>query len=100
MRRPEARSCLTRARRTSFRSPTDKQGNLYAGTDSNGIVMRFGADGKPFGLLDSPLREIHELAVGPDGSVYVLALRRIGIGGKTGRGAPRPRRRKQNRFGR
>jgi hypothetical protein len=36
--------------------------------------MRFGADGKPFGLLDSPLREIHELTVGPDGSVYVLAL--------------------------
>ncbi len=52
----------------------DKQGNLYAGTDSNGIVMRFGPDGKPFGLLDSSLREIHELAIGPDGSVYVLAL--------------------------
>ncbi|MEO6656397.1 MAG: hypothetical protein ABIO36_09985 [Pyrinomonadaceae bacterium] len=52
----------------------DKQGNIYAGTDSNGIVMRFGPDGKPFGLLDSPLREIHELSVGPDGSVYVLAL--------------------------
>lgn len=52
----------------------DKQGSLYAGTDSNGIVMRFGADGKPFGLLDSPLREIHELAAGPDGSIYVLAL--------------------------
>jgi sugar lactone lactonase YvrE len=52
----------------------DKQGNLYAGTDSNGLVMRFGADGKPFGLLDSPLREIHEIAIGPDGSAYVLAL--------------------------
>jgi sugar lactone lactonase YvrE len=53
---------------------TDRQGNLYAGTDSNGLVMRFGSDGKPFGLLDSPLREIHEMAVGPDGSLYVLAL--------------------------
>ncbi len=53
---------------------TDRQGNLYAGTDSNGLVMRFGADGKPFGLLDSPLREIHEMSVGPDGSLYVLAL--------------------------
>ena len=52
----------------------DKQGNLYAGTDSNGLVMRFGSDGKPFGLLDSPLREIHEIVVGPDGSVYALAL--------------------------
>ncbi|MBP7376690.1 MAG: hypothetical protein KA956_09450, partial [Pyrinomonadaceae bacterium] len=52
----------------------DKAGNLYAGTDSSGIVMRFGADGRPFGLLDSPLREIHSIDVGPDGSVYVLAL--------------------------
>lgn len=53
---------------------TDKQGNLYAGTDSNGIVMRFSVDGKPFGLLDSPLREIHDISVGSDGSIYVLAL--------------------------
>ncbi len=53
---------------------TDRQGNLYAGTDSNGLVMRFGPDGRPFGLLDSPLREIHDMSVGPDGSLYVLAL--------------------------
>ena len=53
---------------------TDKTGNLYAGTDSSGLVIRFGSDGKPFALLDSPLREIHELAVGPDGSVFVLAI--------------------------
>lgn len=53
---------------------TDKQGNLYAGTDSSGLVMRFGPDGKPFGLLDSPLREIHDISIGPDGSIYVLAL--------------------------
>ncbi len=52
----------------------DNQGNLYTGSDSNGIVMRFGPDGKPFGLLDSTLREIHELAVSPNGSVYALAL--------------------------
>lgn len=52
----------------------DKAGNLYAGTDTNGLVMRFGADGKPFGLLDSPLREIHEISIGPDGSIYALAL--------------------------
>ncbi|MBL8124273.1 MAG: hypothetical protein KIT61_01675 [Pyrinomonadaceae bacterium] len=52
----------------------DGSGNLFAGTDSNGLVLKFGKDGKPFGLLDSPLREIHELAVGPDGSIYALAL--------------------------
>lgn len=53
---------------------SDKNGNLYAGTDSEGLVLRFSADGKPFALLDSTLREIHELAVGVDGSVYALAL--------------------------
>jgi sugar lactone lactonase YvrE len=52
----------------------DGKGNLYAGTDSGGIVLRFGADGKPFALLDVPLREVRDLSIGPDGSVYVLAL--------------------------
>ena len=52
----------------------DNKGNLYAGTDSGGIVLRFGPDGKPFAMLDVPLREVHDLSVGPDGSVYVLAL--------------------------
>ena len=53
---------------------TDKQGNLYAGTDANGLVLRFATDGKPFALLDSNLREIHDIAIGADGSVYVLAV--------------------------
>ena len=53
---------------------TDKAGNLYAGTDPGGIVLRFSTDGKPFALLDSPLREVHDLSVGADGSVYALAL--------------------------
>jgi sugar lactone lactonase YvrE len=53
---------------------TDQNGNLFAGTDTGGVVLKFGSDSKPFALLDSPLREIHELAVGPDGSVYALAL--------------------------
>lgn len=52
----------------------DKQGNLYAGTDSSGLVLRITADGKAFALLDSPLREVHELAIGTDGSVYALVL--------------------------
>lgn len=53
---------------------TDKVGNLYAGTDSNGIVLRITPEGKAFAILDADLREIHELAVAPDGSVYALAL--------------------------
>ncbi len=52
----------------------DKNGNLFAGTDSSGLVLRFTPDGKAFALLDSPLREIHDLAIGADGSVYALAL--------------------------
>ncbi len=53
---------------------TDSAGNLYAGSDPSGIVYRFGADGRPFALMDSPLREIHALSVGPDGAVYALAV--------------------------
>ena len=52
----------------------DKQGNLYAGTDAKGLVLRFSPDGKPFALLDSSLREIHQIAIGNDGSVYALAV--------------------------
>jgi len=52
----------------------DKQGDLYAGTDPGGLVLRFSADGKAFGLLDASLREIHDLAIGDDGSVYALAV--------------------------
>jgi hypothetical protein len=52
----------------------DKSGNLFAGTDANGIVLRIGTDGKAFAVLDADLREIHELSVAPDGSVYALAL--------------------------
>ncbi|NJM53796.1 MAG: SMP-30/gluconolactonase/LRE family protein [Blastocatellia bacterium] len=52
----------------------DKSGNLYAGTDANGIVLRISPEGKAFAVLDAALREIHELSVAPDGSVYALAL--------------------------
>ncbi|MDQ3585933.1 MAG: hypothetical protein M3407_09195 [Acidobacteriota bacterium] len=52
----------------------DGQGQLLAGTDPGGLVLRVGADGKAFALFDSPLREIHSLAVAPDNSIYALAL--------------------------
>lgn len=52
----------------------DNTGNIYAGTDGKGLVLRFSPDGKLFALLDSPLREIHSLTVGADGSIYALAL--------------------------
>jgi hypothetical protein len=52
----------------------DAKGNLIAGTDPGGIVLRVSNDGKAFALYDSPLREIHALATAPDGSIYALAL--------------------------
>jgi hypothetical protein len=52
----------------------DKGGNLIAGTDPGGLVLRVSPEGKVFALLDSPLREIHALAPAADGSIYALAL--------------------------
>ena len=51
-----------------------KQGDLIAGTDPGGLILRISPDGKAFGLYDAPLREIHALASAPDGSIYALAL--------------------------
>ncbi|HQZ83264.1 MAG TPA: hypothetical protein PLR83_08590 [Pyrinomonadaceae bacterium] len=52
----------------------DKSGNLYAGTDANGVLLKISTDGKAFALLDSPLSELHSAAVAPDGSIYALAI--------------------------
>jgi sugar lactone lactonase YvrE len=65
----------------------DKQGNLIAGTDSNGLVLRISNEGKAFALLDAPLREIHELSVGNDGSIYALALSETASASNSGTGA-------------
>src|SRR5260370_36502265 len=51
-----------------------KQGALLAGTHPGGLVLRVSPEGKAFGLYDAPLREIHTLALAPDGSIYALAL--------------------------
>ena len=52
----------------------DTRGNLIAGTDPGGLVLRVSPDGKAFALFDSPLREMHALALAADGSIYALAL--------------------------
>ncbi|HEY1403065.1 MAG TPA: hypothetical protein VGB05_02925 [Pyrinomonadaceae bacterium] len=52
----------------------DKQGQLIAGTDPGGLVLRVSPEGKAFALFDSPLREMHALAVAADNSIYALAL--------------------------
>ena len=50
------------------------KGELIAGTDSGGLVLRVSPEGKTFALFDTQLREIHGLAVAADGSIYALAL--------------------------
>ncbi len=52
----------------------DAQGNLIAGTDPGGLVLRVSPEGKAFALFDSPLREMHALALAADGAIYALAL--------------------------
>src|SRR5690606_21933585 len=50
-------------------------GTIYAGTDPNGLVLRLDDNGsRAFAVLDSPLREIHDIAVAPDGAIYALAI--------------------------
>ncbi len=51
---------------------------LIAGTEPGGMILRISPKGEGqsslFALLDSPMREIHSLAVAPDGNIYALAL--------------------------
>ncbi len=58
------------------------QGDLIAGTDPGGLVLRISPEGKAFALFDAHLREIHALAPAADGSIYALALSE---GASTGR---------------
>jgi outer membrane protein assembly factor BamB len=49
---------------------TDDKGNVYAGTDTDGLVYRIDKDGNPFVVFDAPEAEIAALAVMPDGTLY------------------------------
>jgi hypothetical protein len=68
----------------------DGQGNLYAGTDPGGLVLRVSPEGKTFALFDSPLREIHSLASGPNGTIYALALSDAATGPRPAAGGAAP----------
>lgn len=50
------------------------QGDVIAGTDPGGLVLRVSPEGKAFALFDASLREIHALAPAADGSIYALGL--------------------------
>lgn len=52
----------------------DAKGNLIAGTDPSGLILRIDGDAKAFALFDSPLKEIHSLEVAADGNIYALGI--------------------------
>jgi hypothetical protein len=64
------------------------QGDLIAGTDPGGLVLRISPDGKAFALFDASLREIHALASAADGSIYALALSDAASAGRQSTPAP------------
>jgi len=57
-----------------MRMIVDAAGNLIVGTDPSGLVLRITPTGKQFALYDAPLREVHDLILSADGSIYALAL--------------------------
>ncbi len=65
------------------------QGDLIAGTDPGGLVLRISPEGKAFALFDAHLREIHALAPAADGSIYALALSDAATSGR-GQAVPAP----------
>ena len=64
------------------------QGDLIAGTDPGGLVLRISPEGKAFALFDANLREIHALAAAADGSIYALALSDAASGRQQSTSAP------------
>jgi len=52
----------------------DGRGGFYGGTDGSGLVYHIDAEGRPRLLFAAPEKEIHTLAVGPDGRVYAGAV--------------------------
>ena len=52
----------------------EKDGNLLAGSDGDGLVYRIGKDGKGFILFNAPKREVTALAESPEGKIYVATV--------------------------
>jgi len=48
----------------------DSQGNVFAGTDTDGLIYRIDAKGNPFVVYDAPEAEVSTLVAMPDGTIY------------------------------
>jgi hypothetical protein len=84
--KPEASLLLDTNQTHIISLAVSNSGDLIAGTDPNGLVLRIAPDGKAFALYDSSLREIHALAPAPDGSIYALALSDAASGARSAPG--------------
>ena len=60
----------------------EKTGSLLAGTDPSGQVLRVSREGKTFALFDSPMQEIHSVAIRPDDSILALGVNERGTSQK------------------
>src|SRR6185369_1654705 len=56
----------------------DRDGNLLAGTDGHGLILRITPAGKGTVLYDAPLTEVVGLAPGVDGSLYAAVAGEAG----------------------
>ena len=74
------------------------QGDLIAGTDPGGLVLRISPEGKAFALFDAQLREIHALAPAP--MVRSMRWRSATLPRRHGRNLLRHRRRNPPKAGR
>lgn len=56
----------------------DTKGDLIVGTDPSGLVLRITPQGNQFAIHDSSAREIHDLVVTNDGTMYALGISQRG----------------------
>src|SRR5208337_937407 len=61
----------------------DAQGNLLAGSASNGVIYRVSPQGKAFVLYQATLPEVHDLAIDAEGHIFAATL-----GGAGTKGSP------------
>ena len=51
----------------------DGSNNLLAGTSPAGLIIQISPDGKGFALMDTPLEEVHAMAMDRFGTIYAVA---------------------------
>jgi hypothetical protein len=57
----------------------DDGNNILAGTSPGGLIIEIKPDGKGFALMDTPLEEVHSLAIDRFGTIYALASSSKGL---------------------